>query len=305
MAELDTEQRRDGLLDVSDSAFNSDTPPESRVECFSEFAESKEGENENASFAWHVVDSFRKVKEPLVSASHMDLNALARAYGMLGDINRCLDTLTIVFKRREIPDIHDINVVIAMMARRHPIRAAGAVEMMLANGVKPDAVTFGTVIHEALSDGNTELAGRMIKLAQSIGIEELTPQSVVSIVEATVDAVLVENGDRGEGCQVRLENGATVKGYLEQVYELIASGAHRNYLQSAKLGNKCIRAALRVDEPELAFKFWNLTFKSDFNWDSNQRKHLRWLITQKIREQCRKGKMDVNEARRMVKDLGV
>ena len=302
LAEPIAEEKADVQMVVPTNAFDVNTPSESRVGYLSDSKEPKE--DENSSFAWHVVDSFRKAKEPLTQASHMDLNALARAYGILGDVSKCLETLTLVIKRHEVPDIHDINVVIAAMAKRHPIRAAQAVEEMLARGVKPDAVTFGTIVHEALSDGNTELVGHMIELAQSIGIKKLTPQSIASIMQASVTAVPVEDENGSEGPQVQDVNGETIKGYLERAYELVMSGVHKEYLQSAKMGSTCISAALQADEAVLAFKFWKATLRGRVDWDSGRQKLVRRLLVKKIREQCRQGRIDVTEANGMVWELG-
>lgn len=258
------------------------------------FSDPKEDQKK---FAWLVVESFRKAKEPLAQASHMDLNALARAYGMLGDTHGCLKTLSLVFRRHEVPDNHDINVVIAAMARRHSTRAAFAVEGMLARGVKPDAVTFGTVIHEALADGDTEVAGHMIKLAQSVGIQSLTPQSIASVVQMAMRAVERRKNGAHDA------NGETIRGYLEKAYKLIASGVHAEYLQSASMVEKCIAASLRADDGEMALRFWKLV-KDRIKLDSSKQRRMRGLIARKLRQHCAQGRIGTEEGSRMVRELG-
>jgi hypothetical protein len=237
----------------------------------------------------------------------MDLNALARAYGMLGDVGKCLETLSLIFKRHEVPDIHDINVVVAAMAERDPFRAAMAVEEMMEAGVKPDAVTFGTVIHEALRDGNSELAGHMIKLAQSAGVKKLTPQSIASVVQAALAAsVPVGHRSRIEGKerQVRGVNRKTRKRDLERVYDLIASGVYAEYLQSVKLGRTCVDAAMQADAPELAFRFWKMMMKDRVDWDSLKQRWLREQIARELRAQSKERLIKPREAEWMVRELG-
>jgi len=79
-----------------------------------------EDEEDFRNFAQLVLTRYREAKEPLHHASREDLNALARANIILGDITEALRVLKIGIDRNERPDLHDINVVLSAIANVDP-----------------------------------------------------------------------------------------------------------------------------------------------------------------------------------------
>ena len=61
--------------------------------------------------------------------------ALARAYLMTGQIAAGFRTLRVLLDRKEVPDLHDVNVALTALSAYHPARAATMLERMVEQGI--------------------------------------------------------------------------------------------------------------------------------------------------------------------------
>ncbi|TDL22104.1 hypothetical protein BD410DRAFT_748792 [Rickenella mellea] len=251
-------------------------------------------EEEALTFAHRVISEFQLIKEPLQSASHMDINALARAQSIVGNFVECLEMLKIILGRFEVPDLHDINVILAAMARHQPRSAALMIERMIAKGIQPDPITFATVINEALVDQDTELVGRLLLKARSLGYDELTEKAVASLLHATLAAT-----------QRDVAEGETTRRYVYRAYDLINSLPQSSVIKTPNMGKKCIQAAMRADDPELAFKFWKLMIKEQTEWNHRGQVETRGAIAKRIRKHWENGRMGSSGAFGMLAELEV
>ncbi|KAG2127866.1 hypothetical protein BD769DRAFT_754255 [Suillus cothurnatus] len=177
-------------------------------------------------FAELVVGAFRISKGSLEETSHYDLSTLARAYITLGRISEGLDMLKVLLKRYEIPDLYDINIALSAMAELHPKKAVGILKKMVERGIRPDAVTFGTIIHHAILHGEMRLAGYLIGRAKELGCDELSAKTTASLIRASVNA-------DGAPKSILKEN-------LQRAWEIIQSGDVSSVVHTPNTGKYCI-----------------------------------------------------------------
>lgn len=119
------------------------------------------------AFAGSVIEAFVEYNFPLRNASRVHLNALARAYIIHGDEDAAMKALQVVLHRNETPDLHDANVALSAVAARNAQAGAQVIEQMVKLGLKPDTVTFGTVINHAALQGDFALVNKLIVRSRS------------------------------------------------------------------------------------------------------------------------------------------
>ena len=135
-------------------------------------------------FAGRVFDAFRESKRPLAQADHKDLNALARAAFVLGRDAAAAEAFALMRARGIRSDLHDLNVALAAVAKANPASGAARLRTMIEGGLKPDAVSFGTVVHWAIFHGDVPLVGEVLRLARAHGVERLSFKTMGSILGA-------------------------------------------------------------------------------------------------------------------------
>jgi hypothetical protein len=241
------------------------------------------------AFADLVVAQFRRAKEPLATALHKDLTSLARAYFMLGDISAGFATLKVLLDRREMPDMHDINVALSALAEYTPRGAARVIERMINLGLEPDPVTFGTVIHFATIHRDTELVSLLIGRARDIDNGQLTLKSVQGLIRASIEL---------EGT-----THTSLSANLQRALEIIQSLTDLDFICSPNTGKYCIAASLTVHNPVLAFKFWMLLVRRKLQWSDSYHSILRRRIATQIKNERRAGQLDGNRAKVMMHAL--
>ncbi|KAI0061635.1 hypothetical protein BV25DRAFT_1826340 [Artomyces pyxidatus] len=195
------------------------------------------------TFSSHVLDQYRRAKEPLRKATQEDLNALARANFILGNITQGFAALRVTVDRLEVPDIHDVNVALSAVALHNPRAALEMIERMVHKGPSPDSVSFGTVIHYAALHRDMETLHDLCELARKVD-RPFTLKTVVSIIRTS----LTLSGDDMDA----------VRDNLTRALAIIEVNQHAAYLATPRMGVYCIAHALRADEPALAVKFWRL-----------------------------------------------
>ncbi|KAH7920473.1 hypothetical protein BV22DRAFT_1198875 [Leucogyrophana mollusca] len=242
-----------------------------------------------SDFANRVVDDFRKLNEPLTEAHHFQLTTLARGYFMLGRVVDGFNMFSIILQRREIPDMHDINVALSAMAEYSPRNAAEKVERMIERGLPADAVTFGTILHHAVVHGDMDLVSSLLSRARDLDRGELTEKSLAAVIRATV---------RIEG-----ETRSTLKTNLQRAWNIIRSSKKPNVICTPNMGKYCIFAALHIEEPALAFKFWDFLVKGKAEWKDREQVFQRRLIADLIRKHCQEGSLDRDDGLMMLRRL--
>ncbi|KAI9512472.1 hypothetical protein F5148DRAFT_1273746 [Russula earlei] len=234
---------------------------------------SPEDEKDFGSFAKLVLTRYRETKEPLRQASREDLNALARANVILGDVMEALGVLRVITDRYECPDLHDINVTLSAL---DPRLALKMVRRMVDVGPKPDGISFGTVIHQAARRGDLGVIIGLLRLMRETG-QQPTTKTVVTVIRASV---ALSGTDK-----------EAIRDNLVRALEVIMANAHSNHLATLDMG--------RADDAALAFGFWEQVVRPRAEWDDDAHASLRRRIAGSIRRQCEEGHIRGKDGRRM------
>ncbi|KIK69663.1 hypothetical protein GYMLUDRAFT_34057 [Collybiopsis luxurians FD-317 M1] len=218
-------------------------------------------------FVQRVIGAFVESHEPLDQAQHANLSSLARAYFVSGDFEEGFRVFRALIRRREVPDLHDINIGLSALAEHRPVTAAKMIQVMIERGIQPDSVTFGTVIHHALAHGDMELVGNLLQQARAGNIQ-LSPQGLFSLTRASVT---MEEGF-----------GKTKIQHLQDALDLLQAMPEQGRLSSPDMGKYMVFAALREGEAQLAFKFWQLLLKFSAEWDDAEQVFIRRLLRKSL-----------------------
>jgi hypothetical protein len=240
------------------------------------------------TFVEYVVRQFRQVKEPLNEATHNDLSSLARAYFMLGNVAAGFKTFQVLLDRKEIPDLHDVNIALGVFASYDPKGSARVIERMIKKGLRPDAITFGTVLHHAILHGEMELVGELVRKSRDLK-GPLTLQSISSLIRASVNL--------DESDKVKLRSN------LEQSLSIIQSLADSDVVCSPNTGKYCISSSLKVDDPVMAFRFWTMLVKEKTEWEDREQVFQRRLIARMIQKHLAGGWIRRDRAMMMLSQL--
>ncbi|KAJ4491229.1 hypothetical protein C8J55DRAFT_503683 [Lentinula edodes] len=231
-------------------------------------AELRERVKDIRLFVQRVIEAFVQVHAPLAHAKHANLSSLARAYFVMGDFAKGFEVFRNLIRRREVPDLHDINIGLSALAEHNPRSAAKMIEVMTQRGIQPNSVTFGTVIHQALVHGDMQLVGDLLQLARQAGNIQLSPQGLFSLTRASV---ILQDG-----------SGTRKNAPLKDALELFKSLPDNGRLSSPDMGKFMVFAALREGEPVLAFEFWKLLLKYSSEWDDKEQIFVRRLLRRSI-----------------------
>ena len=239
-----------------------------------------------SQFSERVILAFHKLKHPLDKATHYDLNALARGYFLLGRMKQGLLPYRALLRRKEIPDLYDINVALSAVSRYSPRMAAQMVERMISSGLHPDAVTFGTVMHQALVHGDLELASTLLKQVEEYGLEELSKKTIVALIRAVV----------GE----KVDTTETLESNLRHVWKIVQATPRTSVVHSPNIGKCCVRACVRVGHAEMAFGFWDMLVRWKSEWLDHEQVLLRRAIAELVRRRMEDGTLGVERGSEML-----
>ncbi|TFK52195.1 hypothetical protein OE88DRAFT_1657303 [Heliocybe sulcata] len=244
------------------------------------------------AFARLVATRFRESIEPLKTADHRHLNALARIHFMLGEINTGFTAFKVMIDRYEIPDHYDINVSLSVLVQ-HDARAAGSIiKAMVQKGLQPSDVALGTVLNAAMAHGDSELVDWLLHFAQKQGIN-ITMKSLAAGVHTSLT-----QGMGKDSRARRREN-------LEIMLNIVRANTEERYLPTVSIGKMCVNAAVDVGSAELAFDFWRMLLWKRADWDDLQQRQLRSMIAVQARKEVRSGSLETDAAREMVDTLGL
>ncbi|KAF8574890.1 hypothetical protein K439DRAFT_807649 [Ramaria rubella] len=259
-------------------------------------------------FANQVLTSYISAKRPLALASQEDLNALARAYIILNQIQEGLEVLNITIERGDIPDSKDINVALGAIARYSPKRAALMLHRMVKSGVGPSASAFGVVLHAALKNKEVKLVSRLVLWARRLGHGELTPKTIAAMVQS-----LVSFKPTTDPLQ-RHRDQSNLRAVLELMETVIDGSSTRrrskdhrkDHVLSVQMGQMCIEAALKLQDPALSMKFWRLLVKERVMWKDEEAQRTRASISDCIRTVQSQNPEEFHDeaAREMLEELG-
>jgi hypothetical protein len=251
-------------------------------------------------FAIRIIALFREAKQPLSRATHLDLNALARAYFIRGDVAAGFNALRYLLRRQEIPDVVDLNIVLATLAEFDPHAAAGVIERMVERGLNPSAVTFGTVIHHALEKRDTRLANELVVKARQLGVMKFDSKTVSAMLLASVRTAADERTEEDGG---ETTSRFELRMNLSRAYAIVKSMTRADFVATPGTGQRCVAAALRAELPMLAFKFWMLLVRDKAEWADAEQVQERRALARAIFKHCRAGRLDVGSGTRMLAQL--
>ncbi|KAH9949829.1 hypothetical protein B0H21DRAFT_834316 [Amylocystis lapponica] len=236
-------------------------------------------------FAERVLLAF-EADRTLQTATHYELNALARACFLLRRTAHGFAVFRTMLARRFVPDLRDVNVALALLAAHDPAAAARALDRMAAGGLQPDAVTLGTLIHHAAVHGDTALVAALVQRGRALGVTRFSYKTVGTLLRAALAA-------GGEGAK-----------RLERVEELVEELVRGGQVPSANMGRDCVVAALRADRPAVAFRFWRELVKDRVQWDDEVAVFTRRRIAGAVRRHVEGGALEEGRARGMLVELG-
>jgi hypothetical protein len=218
-------------------------------------------------FLTQVLQSYQAHHTPLLKTSHQALTSLARAYFIVGKYTEGLEVFKVLLRRQELPDMYDINVALTAVAGAKPCLAAAMIDRMIENGLEPDAVTFGTVMHFALLHGDKDLVNKMMERIHCLKDTRLTLQSVAGLIRATVSS--------GED---------DLRSRLRSVITMIKSLRETMLLSSPQTGKYLVSVSLRAHDSLMAYEFWNLLLRESAEWNDKEQQLLRRRIAGMIRQ---------------------
>ncbi|KII86916.1 hypothetical protein PLICRDRAFT_164350 [Plicaturopsis crispa FD-325 SS-3] len=239
-------------------------------------------------FARHVLNEFKSTVGPLAGADHQQMTSLARALFVMGDLTEGFKVFGALLERKERPDMFDLNVLLAVVSKHDPRRAAAAIEKMIQTGVEVDSITFGTAIHHAGLHGDNELVIALTKRVRELH-GELTLKTVSSLLRFNLDSSA---------------SYAELRAALLRAWNVVRVLADASVVCTARTGKYCVLAALKADDPVIAYNFWALLVKEKTEWGDREQRFHRALIAEKIADHRAKKKINYIQSMSMLLELG-
>ncbi|RPD62813.1 hypothetical protein L227DRAFT_599572 [Lentinus tigrinus ALCF2SS1-6] len=241
-------------------------------------------------FTERVFDTYYELKQPLETADRPTVNAIAHGAFMLGRDELAFEVFNLMRSRDMRLDLHDLNVVISVVAKANPERGVERIQKMIDNGLEPDAVTYGTVIHWAIFHGNPTLVRTVIDMARKHGLENFSFKTLAALLHATVSPDFSPETSPSE--------------QLETVEDILSTMLDLGIIPTPNVGRDCVRAALAAEDPVLAFRFWKELMKDKVEFADGAQRQLRGRIGEQIQEHFDAGWLDEDRARVMLSELG-
>jgi len=222
------------------------------------------------TFVHRILSEFTTYHRPLTEAAHHVLTSLARANFILGKFADGLKCFSFLARRKELPDLHDVNVLLSALARVSPRLAVKMTKRMEARGLRPDAVTFGTILHNALLHQDEALVPEMIRRIHSLPDKRITLKTMVGLIRASIVSVADDSN-------------ADKRKKLGTALLLIKSFPQTNIQASPQMGKYLVYRSLEAEDGELAYQFWKLCLRDSTEWHDREQQLLRGSITRMIK----------------------
>ncbi|KAI0632490.1 hypothetical protein C8Q77DRAFT_928483 [Trametes polyzona] len=242
------------------------------------------------AFADRVYDAYYQSKLPLENATHQDLTSLARGASLLGRDSTPLHIFTLMKQRGMELDMHDINLGLTVLARRNYMAGVAYLQRMLDSDLKPDAVSFGTVIHWAAHHGDADMVTSLLTQAREAGVEELTFKTLASLLHQTVVGKISES----------LAPDARLL-YVQKIVDILLD---RGIEPPPNVGRDCVVAALGAGDAAQAYHFWRRLLRGKVDARDGVQIRLRGTVASLVRQRLREGVLDPNRGAVMLYDLG-
>jgi hypothetical protein len=263
-----------------------------------------------------VVERFKACKEPIRTANHCDLNALARAYFKM-DMPEEGFALFQIVKTARTPDMYDVNVGLSGVAKYDLGLASRMVDRMQERGLAPDAVTWGSLIHLASLKGDIGLVIGFVDRARRRGISAFSSKTIDSLIRASLSApspgsqvpsYTVTLGEKRMVGPLQLTLGGEgrakqIKRNLDTAWHLIGTLNAQKFVAAWTLAGYCLDRALWVGDAELAFRFWSKYLSSKTQWNDPQQINYRRKIYELVVAVKDEQKLKTPHATRMLREL--
>ena len=229
-------------------------------------------------FAQQLIAEFILALPSLRHASHWELTSLARTYFLFGNVIDGFSTLKILLDRKEVPDLHDVNVALSVLAQHDPEGATWIVQRMVNQGLRPDAITFGTVLHQAILRGDEDHINALMEQASKLGAR-LTQKTISSLIQNHLT--------------VKRDTQPSTQTGVQRAMQIVESMMAQTpgFVCTPNTGEACILASLRADDPMMAFRFWKLLVKGKTEWRDGKQRLLRGMIASGIHRHCEDGRI--------------
>lgn len=227
--------------------------------------------NDAATLAEHVRRVFIFHHSPIREAPHYHLTSLARASFIVGQIAEGYRFFNYLLMRKEAPDLYDCNVALSAVSQINPRLAAKMVQKMSEIGLKPDEVSFGTVLHHAVIQDEQNVVNDMIQRIRAFNDGRLSIKSLAGLVRATL---ALETKGSPEALQQTLTN----------IMNLVKSSPEVNLRSQPRLGKALVHVSLRAKDGLMAYNFWKLLLHRAAQWDDREQQNIRHGIAALIRE---------------------
>ncbi|KAG6897550.1 hypothetical protein C0992_000333 [Termitomyces sp. T32_za158] len=224
-----------------------------------------------AVLAEHVRRAFMFHHAPLTKAPHFHLTSLARACFVVGRLSEGYRIFSHLLNRREAPDLYDCNVSLSAIAQINPRLGATMIEKMDAAGLHPDGVSFGTVLHYAVLQGEQQVVDDMIKRIRTLKDRRVSTKTLANLVRVT--CALEKTGTR-----------EALRQTLANIMHLINSFPELNLKSQPGMGKQLVYISIRAKDGLMAYKFWKLMLQKSAQWDDNEQQNLRHAIAHLIRD---------------------
>ena len=240
------------------------------------------------TFLTQILQSYRVHHMPLIKAPHQALTSLARACFMVGKYTEGLEVFKVLLQRKEIPDIYDINVALTAVAEAKPRLAASLIKRMVQKGMRPDSVTFSTVMHHAFLRGDLNVVNQMIEGIRGLKDVRWTLPTVDGLIRATINSGMPGSQD--------------LKSRLQTVLKMVEFLKETTTLSSPQTGKYLVYVSLRENEVMAAYSFWDIFLRHGAEWDDDEQRQIRRRIAQGLKQQS---SLDKSQMTTMLTLLGM
>ncbi|KAL7280200.1 hypothetical protein ACG7TL_006619 [Trametes sanguinea] len=265
--------------------------PESPSYGFPELSDDQlqEREADFRRFADRVFDAFYQTKLPLEKTDHYTITTIARGAAIVERGTLPMDILLVMKQRKMKMDMRDVNVALSVIAKFDPMKAADYIQRMIDTGLQPDVVSFGTVIHWAARRREGALVQSLVRRASEHGFKTLDYKTLSSLLHTAVRGGLLED--------------SSPEALLEFAEQTVDSMLEQRVVPTPRVARNALIAALRAEQPEKAYQFWQLYMKGNLNWMDAHHQRVRHILRRKIQRHLKVGWLDSRKAHVMLLDL--
>lgn len=242
------------------------------------------------SFVEHIIMKFKEHHEPWEDADHRAMTSYARACFIVGKNAEGFDIFKVLLKRLELPDLYDVNVALSAIAKQAPEAAGRMVGKMEKYGVRPDAVSIGTVLHHASTQRCKGVVEEMIHRVLAIPRIHSDVKAFGALVRAVVQP------EKDETRETRVLK-------LQSAWELVHQFTKKKTLISTQLGNYLVSLAIEAQDASLAFKFWDALLKDSAEYDDERQRRQRNAIVVLTLAQNMRAEISGTDARMIINQI--